>query len=207
MSIRVNPPPRIRLSDGFVGNQLRLLERMQEIIYQLYKRTGGDDDAITTLENGELYEQGAQNHDLDEMGYDSDLAMVESFIEQKEIEESQIYLDLIERIEALENDQRTADNQENDDFIDLLFPDHQESKTVTGNIITLPTGVATPSVSDAFICETTGTTAITDFTDAENTQLIIVKANGTITVLGVAMNTGDLACFVNISGSWSHINL
>lgn len=65
---------------------------------------------------------------------------------------------------------------------------------------------ASPSVRSGNIFETTGTLTITTFDNGVNGQKVTVKANDTITVLGVSMNAGDVAEFIRIDGTWYPIN-
>lgn len=50
MSIPVNPPPQLRLPDEFIKNpQIRsYFEQQNRILFQLWNRTGGNDDLIST---------------------------------------------------------------------------------------------------------------------------------------------------------------
>ncbi len=110
MSIKVNPPAQIRMSDAFTGRQLRIMERLQDIVFQLYRRTGGSDDAISTLENGELYESGIELDNYNEEGFGEDIELsyrhdVEERLESVENSLLDIgFSDIIERVEELESD-------------------------------------------------------------------------------------------------------
>lgn len=54
--------------------------------------------------------------------------------------------------------------------------------TIFHRLITFTSGDATPSVKNATLCITAGTTAITDFDDGEVGQIIYIKATANITI-------------------------
>lgn len=63
MSVSVNPPPQLRIPDKFFNDpDIRpFFEQQNTILFQMWNRTGGSDDAIASLEVGELYESGAES--------------------------------------------------------------------------------------------------------------------------------------------------
>jgi len=54
--------------------------------------------------------------------------------------------------------------------------------SIIGRLITFTNADATPSVKNANLCITTGTTTITDFDDGVVGQIITIKATGNITI-------------------------
>jgi len=52
MSVKVNPPPQIRIPDKFFSDpEIRnFFEQQQQILFQLWNRTGGSTDLISALE-------------------------------------------------------------------------------------------------------------------------------------------------------------
>lgn len=69
MVIEVNPPPQIPIPRKILDDEeLRdFFIYQQEYLFKLWLRTGGGNDSISALENGELYEPGIQTSDTDEL--------------------------------------------------------------------------------------------------------------------------------------------
>lgn len=97
MSIKVNPPPQLRIPDQFFNNpDLRnFFEQQQIMLFQLWNRTGGANDTVADLESEELYDSGIT---------DSSLIEVKKQLDELEpIENSATYLTVLEkRIQELE---------------------------------------------------------------------------------------------------------
>ena len=57
MATRVNPPPQLKIPRAFLADpEIREYERQRDIIlFQLYTRTGGEEDSITNIELAESY--------------------------------------------------------------------------------------------------------------------------------------------------------
>ena len=111
MTTRVNPPPQLRIPDKFAGDReiFGYFRQLQTILLQLWVRTGGSDDSISTIELGELYEPGIQTSNADEL------------IEGLEADQSLqgLTLDLLERVRELETDAaqwHTQDQEEMEAF-------------------------------------------------------------------------------------------
>jgi len=62
MSVQVNPPPILRIPAAFRKDPAmrNYFEQQRQILFQLWDRTGGGDDAIADVQNSELYETGIQ---------------------------------------------------------------------------------------------------------------------------------------------------
>lgn len=69
MAIQVNPPPQHNIPKKILNDkELRdYFIYQQEYLFKLWLRTGGGDDSISSIENGELYEPGIQTSDSEEL--------------------------------------------------------------------------------------------------------------------------------------------
>lgn len=73
MAIAVNPPPQLRMPKQFFDNpDLRgYFERQETILFQLYNRTGGNNDLVNSLEQITVHETNDSDLVLDSNYYGS----------------------------------------------------------------------------------------------------------------------------------------
>lgn len=73
MAVAVNPPPQLRMPKQFFDNpDLRgYFERQETILFQLYNRTGGNNDLVNSLEQITVHETNDSDLVLDSNYYGS----------------------------------------------------------------------------------------------------------------------------------------
>ena len=93
MANEVNPPPQIRIPDVFFKdkNTRSFFERLQNIIWQLWLRTGGPDDLIAltgeeaTSANSRVARNAARIHSLEKIGFDVEIIAADFSTERNQI--------------------------------------------------------------------------------------------------------------------------
>lgn len=86
MSNPVNPPPQLRIPDSLAGDRetFGYFRQLNQILFQLWVRTGGSDDAITSIENEEIFDPGIQTSNADELIEDLeiDISMIKGMVDE-----------------------------------------------------------------------------------------------------------------------------
>ena len=113
----VNPPPQLKLPKQFLDDkEIRAyFERQNQILYQLWLRTGGGSDAISNLENEELFETGMVDARVTELS-----ESIAELIEQTNPNISGYVNELEQRISALEIEKIQPNVTELENRIDEL---------------------------------------------------------------------------------------
>ena len=112
MAINVNLPP-IRVPDEVLelgADATDYFNKLNFVVYQIWRRVGGANDLIDETQLGELYEPGIQTVDNDEIeGFQNDPEFTLFDVEERLDEIENIIIsatDLDDRIEFLENESR-----------------------------------------------------------------------------------------------------
>lgn len=93
MAVKVNPPPQLRIPAKFFDDpELRaFFERQQEIIWKLWLRTGGSDDAIASTEeeatssSSRVARNSARINSLEKIGFDIEIITADFTTERNQI--------------------------------------------------------------------------------------------------------------------------
>lgn len=77
---KVNPPPQIRRPKKITADkELRpYFERLEWLLFQLWTRSGGGEDAVEDAQVDELFDPGIQTSDSDEFESELDGLMLEA---------------------------------------------------------------------------------------------------------------------------------
>ena len=207
MAVNVNLPP-IRVPDELLetlgSDAVDYFNKLNFVIYQMWRRQGGANDLIDETQLGELYEPGIQTVDNDEIeGFQDDPEFTLFDMEERLEEIENIIIsatDLDDRIEFLENDFKnnvdfedrieSLENEldsggdledrleelENDISFSSVSPEEFEVLTVTASFTT--TG------NQIIICNNTSAITITlNATPGDGERVYIKRANtGTVSV-------------------------
>ena len=207
MAVNVNLPP-IRVPDSILellGDEAAdYFNKVNFVMYQMWRRQGGANDLIDETQLGELYEPGIQTVDNDELeGFNDDPELNLFDIEERLEEIENIFLsandlddrleflenefkdnvDFEDRIESLENELDSGDGLEerveeleNDISFSSVSPEEFEVLTVTASFTT--TG------NQIIICNNTSAITITlNATPGDGERVYIKRANtGTVSV-------------------------
>jgi len=93
MSVKVNPPPQLRIPDSFLTDpDIRsFFEQQQKIIFQLWNRTGGSDDLIDESEqtltstSSRVSRNAARLHALEKVDFDIEIITANITTERNQI--------------------------------------------------------------------------------------------------------------------------
>jgi len=93
MSVKVNPPPALRIPDQFFNDPdtRSFFEQQREILFQLWNRTGGSSDAIASTEEGltssgsRVSRNAARIHTLEKVDFDIEIITADFTTERNQI--------------------------------------------------------------------------------------------------------------------------
>jgi len=93
MSTKVNPPPALRIPDQFFTDPdtRAFFEQQREILFQLWNRTGGSEDSVSSTEeeltssNSRVSRNAARIHALEKVDFDIEIITADFTTERNQI--------------------------------------------------------------------------------------------------------------------------
>ena len=177
--VDVRPPPQLRIPDTLRQDRetFGYFEQLNRLLFAMWQRTGGSNDAISILENGELYEPGIETSDADERVDDleTDISILQGQLEQIDEPDYDLFYNLLDRVQSLELDIESLGNN-------IYCDELTDNIDLNSNAFTTKLAAA-ESLSAGDICyiNTSGKMALANAGAASTSSSMLAMSAGAVT--------------------------